>query len=285
MKYFVTVALLAAAAVLAVHAESDSSTGDDSSAGEEECRCRSGRLMGKSTCEGNTATGVQKGCRGTNKYLQCDAAVCSEKTCPVDQVWSGTACDLCPKGKHVRADGQRCVCDIGTKLNRTTDLCSIPCPTGSNELNDSCKCPRNTLLDWNNNTCKVCPPESTQRDDECKCNDATPRLYFQASTWSCIPCPGTVQTVGTFFTRQKCTCTGAGQIFDRKSVTCFTCPAIAPRDKDGDECKCTIRGQKFNMKDQTCNCEKGRELNAAKTACERITTVAPPTTAASATTV
>jgi hypothetical protein len=278
MKYFIAVAFLATALIVnVVRADSESESED----GDDGCRCVTGRRASESTCYGNTATGVQKGCPGTNKYVQCDGANCTAGTCPVGQVWAGTACASCATGKHVRADGNVCVCNMGTTLNFTTGLCG-PCPTGATVLNDSCSCPSNTLLDFKNNACKPCPSGSTQeRDGGCDCTASAPAIYWQASSWTCQSCPGTAVTKSDRdgdSTYTICNCTGPNAIFLEDAVICYTCVAPATSDKDGDSCVCPIRGQDYDMSTGKCACDPNEVVNAAGNACQRVA----PTTAAAA---
>jgi hypothetical protein len=286
MKGFVlaaVVAVLLCAAVDGFYGEifSDFPFGDDDDCGGAEgCVCitsATGRHANRNTCNG--VTGAKTiGCAGTNKYLECNGAACTSNNCTTGQVWSmkTQACAACSSDQQVRSDLQVCVCKTGFKKNHTTGMCNIPCPTNSNILPDSCKCPSATPLVFKHadgtSECRACPSGTTMRDGTCKCASANPPLYWQASSWSCIGCPGTAQniTIGRghySMIIEICNCTAPNAIFDVEGVQCYTCPASTTAMADA-FCKCPIRGQEFSKESQSCKCGKNSVVNTATNSCE-----------------
>lgn len=246
------------------------------------CICEINRRSGVSTtCLRNAATAtIQLGCPFTNSYRQCTGTACTVAQCTTGQVWDQfkNACSTCAIGMHVSADLQACVCDSGTTYNRLTGVCD-KCPTAAIVEADRCYCSATTALDVDNFACKACPAGSNMYFRQCVCAAATPRLYWQASSWSCKACPGTVSTqpAGRKSPFEICTCTGPNQIFDVKAVACFTCPAVSTVvSRSGKGCQCIVYGQVFDKVTSTCACRIGYTLNAAGNACTR--NAAVPTT-------
>jgi len=239
----------------------DSSEDDDGDRGKRECRCRSGR---EDRCR--DADGAV-GCPGTNMFLQCASTACSVQTCPTGQVWNMTlkTCAACGDGMHLAASNQECVCTRGSTFSCSSRSC-VPCPKDALVTDDNCTCPITTALDRINNACKQCSAPAVLQDRKCKCNAP---MVFSAADWICKPCPGVWQKVGRG--PQRCTCSGT-QVFDKVSATCADCPSGTTLDRDGDECKCLIRDQKLDRLTKKCQCETGKQLNAAGDACERSST-------------
>jgi len=262
--------------------------GEDGGEGyAEECVCvngRTGNRARRNTCYGNTGTAAPKGCRGTNQYKQCVDATCTVTNCTTGQVWNAMQgkCAVCPDGEHVRADLLVCVCNEGFKRNHTTGKCDIPCPTNANILPDSCKCPTAIPLIFHSaggsSECRACPAGSSKEFGSCTCskNPTTGNeMYWQASTWTCVACPGTPvnETYHRHWSIQICNSTGANQIFDIVAVSCFTCPAGTTADDN--YCKCPVRDQKFNMKSGACECDEGDIYNPTTKTCVEVPIVPP----------
>jgi len=234
------------------------------------CACSTGGRRSRNTCYGIAGTAII-GCPNTNTFLQCVDLQCTKQTCPANQVWDRlkNACSECAAGKHPRTDSQLCVCDEGKTVNKTTGLCSA-CPTGATVEPDRCFCPANTTLDRAANECKACPTGSKiSGSSSCKCAASTPKLYWNAGAWACQSCPGVVTSATRFrrfYTEEICNCTGANEVFDVKTVSCYTCPAAITTSKNGC-CACKVVYAIFDKATETCTCPSKYVLNAAGTAC------------------
>jgi len=232
------------------------------------CSCGTAK---RGACQGVTGTGVIKGCPDTNQYRQCDAGVCTVKTCPTDQIWDKiqNACASCATGMHVAANKKICVCDQGNNFKGKNKPC-VQCPTGSTQEADRCSCPVNTVLDDKTKACKICPTGSTLSNKRvCVCNN--PAQFWCQVAWTCKDCPGEWLPKNTKKvtkpSKTKCTCTGANSVFDRISVTCVTCPTGSTAAPSRDTCTCSNRLHSFNRETQKCECKKGFSADAAGTGC------------------
>jgi len=235
------------------------------------CQCRTGGWH--SSCNYNSST-YQVGCPWTNRYRQCSNNSCTNQTCQANLVWNSTqgACAVCAAGYHVRADGQRCVCNQATTFNSSSNSCG-PCPANATNQTDSCFCDNTTAFDPRTYACRACPPSSNLIDGCCKCLNGT---FWNAGAWQCQACPGNLTTVSVGYgwfqsTKQVCTCPGANAIFYMPNVTCLTCPANSIPVGSGEftaDCVCTISGQIFDHTSGQCQCVLGVPLNAAGTACQ-----------------
>jgi len=238
------------------------------------CQCSNGGR--RSTC-GYNSSSYQVGCGGTNQYLQCNNNICSNQTCPTNQVWNSTqgACAACATGYQLSNNSQHCVCARGTstQYNFFNESC-IACPTNSVVQQYSCSCSNTTVFDPNTYACRACPVSSVMEGQFCKCVNGT---FWNAGAWQCQACPGTLSNVtdgsryGNQRTKQICTCNGTNQIFYAQNVTCLTCPTsittVQPKGKF-QGCVCNIRGQYFNYTTSLCQCGGGVSLNANGTACQ-----------------
>jgi hypothetical protein len=201
-------------------------------------------------------------------------------------VWNKTQnqCAECAQGMHVAADRQVCVCDQGKTFDPRTKTC-VDCPTDSIQEPDKCYCNLSKAFDYKANACKDCPAGSTLlRFQQCRCNNNT---QFWSEDWACKDCPGewTPRTNRRpFWTpSSRCTCTGTNQIFDRKTVTCFTCPTGTTASRDNSRCDCpSPYYQVFNKVTSKCECVKGYEADAAGTGCVRSAITTSTTTPAAA---
>jgi len=235
---------------------------------EEGCTCGKATLSRRSNpCYHNAST-YQLGCFGTNQYLQCSNRNCSNQTCPTNQVWNLTqgACAACSTGYHVKADGQRCVCNEGTTFNYSSRACA-PCPTGATQLADNCTCPNTTVLDRRTNACRPCPANSIKTREGCRCVNNT---FWNAEAWACQDCPGQWYnvSVGHRRTVEVCLCNAtAQQIFYLPTVSCFTCPTGTTASRDNSVCLCSIRGQWFNYATGQCECQPEFQPNSAGNRC------------------
>jgi len=272
MNYLRVMVAMVVVVGLGVHAGDSMEDGSFEQNERGFCYCQQPYNRRGGSCSANLGTAIlTRGCPNTNSFLQCSGQICSVQQCPASQVWNKllNTCAPCATGMKVSTDLQVCVCNTGTTLSRTTGLCG-PCPAGATIEVDRCYCPLNLALDRVNNACRVCPPGTTlTREGQCKCAFTSPQLYFSATTWSCQPCPGVVSTAfkGRGRISETCTCTGVSQIFDRNTVSCYTCPPNTTPDRDGDECRCGLNLQKFDMVSQTCQCARGYVLSAAANAC------------------
>jgi len=259
----------------------------------ESCTCvNTGR---RTTCRYNVGT-LNLGCRNSNSFVQCVEQTCSLQTCPDKQVWNRTqgACAPCASGTHLTTDLKRCSCDDGTTQDKKNPNTCVTCPSASvgwTTDNDRCQCLLTQVLDTNTNACRDCPADSNLNRGCCSCKNST--LFWSATAWSCLDCPGTwvTQPSSRPFRqppRPVCRCTGTNQIFNRRTVACLTCPTgsvarLSPRGDDEDTCQCPLVYQRFDDVTNQCVCAKGSALNAAGTACEWTTVTAgstPPFTTA-----
>jgi len=250
------------------------------------CRCDTGtsrRGPRPNVCQMRPGS-YKLGCPVSNTYVQCTNTTCAIQTCPTDQVWNYTlsACNACPAGMHVSADGSRCACNQGTRPDRKTRTC-VKCPDGATVEADRCYCPKPVSFDRKNNACKACPATSTYRLlGTCVCTDQ--KMFWSADDWACKPCPGTWVTTalrgfwGWFgYTVDVCTCTGENIVFDRQSVSCVACPTdSSPDPNSGQTCRCNLGGEVFDMTSKTCICDKGMMRNK-QGACAWNATEAAPT--------
>jgi len=224
----------------------------------------------QNVCYGRS--GVTKlGCPVSNRFVQCSGETCSVETCPSGQVWNFTvnACTQCAPGMHVDTRWrQRCACDKGSRTDRKTRQC-VACPSGAVVEEDRCYCPGTLSFNKRNNSCSACPAGSSlaQLFGGCYCLDR--KQFWSAEEWTCKSCPGSWVKVpvrgflGRLFNvgKETCTCTGVNQVFNSKTVTCYTCPSttIAMEGK----CKCKMGGEVFDDTNKTCVCGKGLKRNAS----------------------
>jgi len=213
-------------AVLNVMADGFDSTDSEEGRG---CTCTAKR----NPCASVTTT-KNIGCDG-NTYLQCIGTVCSNQTCPAQQLFNRTlgACSSCPSDQHVAANNQECACNVGNTFNYTARAC-VKCPSGSTENPDYCFCPNTTALDVASNACKDCPANSVISFGRCKC---TSPMIWSSSAWSCISCPTELNP-----------------------------------DRDGDSCVCPGHAQMFDMTSATCVCIPGWQINTTTNTCQRAST-------------
>jgi hypothetical protein len=230
MKFLLVVVIVAVAALNAMAGSDSSSESSEEEEGVLACTC-TGR-WNRNLCTGVT-TSKMIGCQGTsNTYLLCTGSVCSNETCPANELWnvSTQACSPCPTGMHVAANNRQCVCNYGTTYNETARGCS-DCPLNATETNDYCFCPNTTSLDVIHNACKNCPSPSTISHGQCRCSNPT---IWSSVSWSCINCPNGTEP-----------------------------------DHDNDYCVCTGRFQMFNMTAMACDCVPGWQMNTTTNACQR----------------
>lgn len=214
-------------------------------------------------CLGNTGN-KNVGCY-TNRtaYIQCQDTTCTVQACPANQLFNNTArtCQACPTGYKVNEQQTRCVCNTGTTYDRTTRSC-VTCPTDSVIAPDYCYC-NNSAFDKTRNACRQCPTGSTLRKGCCQCNSRD--AFWNQQAFDCQQCPGAwvlknVTSRGFFFgtryrTYNVCECQTPGQVFNRYSVSCVTCPSdsVVSTTKTGESyCSCNQAGFKYYERNNTC---------------------------------
>jgi len=245
---------------------------DSSESGERSYQCRCSRL----SCRGVTGS-KDIGCPNTNKYLECNNQTCSNQTCDLGQVWNRTknACSVCDDGFQVAANLQVCVCKQSTTFDYKKRAC-VACPTDSVQEADRCYCDKSKAFDYKKNACRDCPAGSNVTRYQCRCNSTQ---FFNDNDWACQNCPGewlpkpSSRRPFRLAPAAKCTCNGTNVIFDRETVTCYTCPAGTKASYDA--CVCTDRTQMFNLETKACECRMGFIANPAGSGCVR---VSPSTT-------
>jgi len=223
---------------------------------------RSRSCICKNQCNGNTVT-KNLACRSKTQYLHCAAAACTSVTCAADQLFNETAgaCQACPTGQQVDANGQRCVCKPGTHLDRKTGLC-VDCPKGFTQVaQGECRCPSPTVVNKGTNTCQVCPPLTTNTEESCTCTD--PKMFFNSATFTCMVCPGNWVSVtetgrhGRTTVHQVCQCPAANDVFDKRTVKCVTCPTgsgVVSDDEGNKRCSCS-GAMRYDGTTNTCVAE------------------------------
>jgi len=253
----------------------------------ESCTCVN--IGRKPTCRYNVGI-LNMGCRNSNNFVQCVDQTCSLQTCPPNQVWNRTlgVCAPCTPGSHLTSDLKRCSCDVGTTRYEKNPNTCVACPSGSvgwTTEYDYCQCPLTQVLDTNTNVCRSCPADTYLNRGRCSCLNSA--LFWSSTAWGCQDCPGTWVTIPSSKPskqppRPVCRCSGPNQIFNRRTVSCLTCPTgslarIQPRGDDEDTCQCPLVYQRFDDVTGQCVCAKGSTLNAAGTACEWIPVAAVTT--------
>lgn len=238
------------------------------------CRCS------KNFCRGVVGS-LTRGCPNTNRFLQCNNEVCTNQTCPTGQVWDRTknACSACDAGFHVATNLQVCVCNQGTTFDPRTRAC-VACPTDSVQEGDRCYCNRSKVFDDKTNACRDCPTGSSLTRSQCQCNSTQ---FFNRHAWACQNCPGdwtpkpSSKRPFRLAPGAVCTCDATkGQIFDRDTVTCYTCPTGTTAKRD--VCECSDSTQFFNMKTKACECREGFVANPSGAGCVRAPRGAQTTT-------
>jgi hypothetical protein len=270
MKLLLVVAALAVCSYRVCTADSGSSSQEES----DGCSC--GKSTRGNPCRNINATSTATiGCRSSNKFVQCAATTCTPQTCATGEVWNSTlgACAPCQPGFQVSSNNQTCICATGT--TPTGPFSCGPCPTASTWNNGRCSCTSPLVLNAAANACQDCPTNALpDGDDGCRCNVS---LFWNVAAWQCQGCPATATLTTKGSGRDvdySCQCP-AGQIFDRQSVACTTCPSPTAPDSDGDSCDCPISGQYYNTTAGVCQCPPFLTLNSAGTACQWVPPASP----------
>jgi len=213
-------------------------------------------------CTGNTGTKNFSCLKTRTQYRQCAEEVCSNKSCAAGQLFNPTTllCEACPTGQHVDASMRRCVCNQGTTWNLKTRSCSGTCPSGSTVTADRCDCVYPAVENKVKNACEACPSGTTTRGRK-GCTCTTPKLFWNAATFSCQPCPGSWVTVskadrrGRVYTLEVCQCPTATDAFNKRTVACVTCPTgstASTNDEGCRVCTCTSATQIYDEENNVC---------------------------------
>jgi len=225
---------------------------DRDGSGDYSCVC-------STQCVGNTGT-KNIGCRKSRvQFLQCAGITCSSQVCPTNQLFNAVTalCQPCPTGQHVDALNKRCVCNQGTTWVAKTQSCS-QCATGTIQTADRCDCVSPAIINKGANACQICPSGTIRSGKGCTCTDTT--KFFDAVSFTCLPCPGTWTTVTRTdrrgsYTKQVCQCPTLTDVFNPRTVKCVTCPngSIVSTNKEGCKlCTCTAITQIYDVDNNVC---------------------------------